>query len=293
MVSVEELFLHVVESGSFKKAAEHLNLEPSSVSRKIASLEDRLKVKLLRRSTQRTSPTELGQLYYEKLRRIIDDQLALEEEISSGVDRLIGRLRIAAPVDFGAQFVVPVTRKMQQQSPELKVELLLGSQFENLLEKNLDLAVRIGELPDSNLIAKKLGEIDRVLVASPDYLDKHGTPESVDQLETHNFILYSPIQARSDIEFADGSRYAHTRVKSNIMVNSVTAVRNLVLEGAGIHLGPYWVFREDIKNGNVFQLLAGRPLKSFPVHAVYIARSYLPFKTKEFARLLSEKLNES
>ncbi|MCG7997267.1 MAG: LysR family transcriptional regulator [Candidatus Thiodiazotropha taylori] len=291
MANAEQLFLQVVESGSLKKAAEHLNVEPSSVSRKIAALEDRLKVKLLRRSTQRTSPTELGQLYYEKLRVIIDDQLALEEEISSGVDRLRGRLRIAAPVDFGAQFVVPVVRKMQHQSPDLNVELLLGSQFENLLEKNLDLAVRIGELPDSNLIAKSLGQVDRVLVASPDYLREYGTPENVDQLAVHNFILYSPVQAKSDIEFADGSRYAHTRIKSNITVNSVTAVRNLVLQGVGIHLGPHWVFKQDLEQRRVCQLLADRPLRSFPVHAVYLARSYLPFKIKEFTRLLSTSLS--
>ncbi|MCG7894650.1 MAG: LysR family transcriptional regulator [Candidatus Thiodiazotropha taylori] len=291
MANAEQLFLQVVESGSLKKAAEHLNVEPSSVSRKIAALEDRLKVKLLRRSTQRTSPTELGQLYYEKLRVIIDDQLALEEEISSGVDRLRGRLRIAAPVDFGAQFVVPVVRKMQHQSPDLNVELLLGSQFENLLEKNLDLAVRIGELPDSNLIAKSLGQVDRVLVASPDYLREYGTPENVDQLAVHNFILYSPVQAKSDIEFADGCRYAHTRIKSNITVNSVTAVRNLVLQGVGIHLGPHWVFKQDLEQRRVCQLLADRPLRSFPVHAVYLARSYLPFKIKEFTRLLSTSLS--
>ncbi|MCF1439398.1 MAG: LysR family transcriptional regulator [Candidatus Thiodiazotropha taylori] len=291
MANAEQLFLQVVESGSLKKAAEHLNVEPSSVSRKIAALEDRLKVKLLRRSTQRTSPTELGQLYYEKLRVIIDDQLALEEEISSGVDRLRGRLRIAAPVDFGAQFVVPVVRKMQHQSPDLNVELLLGSQFENLLEKNLDLAVRIGELPDSNLIAKSLGQVDRVLVASPDYLREYGTPENVDQLAAHNFILYSPVQAKSDIEFADGCRYAHTRIKSNITVNSVTAVRNLVLQGVGIHLGPHWVFKQDLEQRRVCQLLADRPLRSFPVHAVYLARSYLPFKIKEFTRLLSTSLS--
>ncbi|MEE4376696.1 MAG: LysR family transcriptional regulator [Candidatus Competibacteraceae bacterium] len=290
MSTVEQLFLQVVESGSFKKAAEHLNIEPSAVSRKIAVLEDRLKVKLLRRSTQRTTPTELGQHYYERLRRIIDDQTALEEEISSGVNRLTGKLRIAAPVDFGTQFVVPVIRKMQQQAPELSVELLLGSAFENLLEMNLDVAVRIGELPDSTLIAKKVGQNDRVLVGSPDYLAKHGTPTTLEQLQTHNFILYSSSQARSDIEFADGSRYSHSKITSNITVNSVSAVRQLVLEGAGIHLGPLWVFKDDIESGRLIRLLANKPLRSFPVHAVYPARSYLPFKIKEFTRLLAERL---
>lgn len=291
MGSVEHIYVRVVESGSFKKAAESLNLEPSSVSRQIAALEDRLQVRLLRRSTQRTTPTELGQRYYERLRVILDDQLALEEEIRSGVSLLTGKLRITAPVDFGTRFVVPVACQLQELAPELSVELSLGSPFESLLESDLDVAVRIGDLPDSSLIAKHLGHNRRVLVASPEYLDKHGTPTSLEQLETHNFILYSSSQARSDIEFADGNRFSHLKIRSNMTVNSVAAVRRLVLEGKGVHLGPFWVFAEDIENGKLVHLLPDRPLRSFPVHAVYPARSYLPVKVKEFIKLLSEELS--
>ena len=290
MNSTEQMYIRVVESGSFKRAAEYLQVEPSSVSRKIAALEDRLQVKLLRRSTQRTSPTELGQLYYERVRQLIDDQAALEEEIRSGVSRLSGKLRIAAPADFGTKFIVPVVGQLQQQAPELSAELLLGSHFENLFDSNLDVAVRIGELPDSDLIAKRLGYNDRVLVASTEYLAEHGTPTSQEHLEPHNFIVYSPIQAKSDIEFADGSHYSHLKIRSNIMVNSVSAIRSLVLDGKGIHLGPRWVFAEDIENGRLISLLPDKPLRSFPVHAVYPARSYLPFKVKEFVRLASEQL---
>lgn len=288
---VEQLFVRVVESGSFKKAAEYLKLEPSSVSRQIAALEERLQVRLLRRSTQRTTPTELGQRYYERLRVILDDQLALEEEIKSGVSLLTGKLRITAPVDFGTRFVVPVVCQLQEQAPELSVELLLGSPFESLVENDLDVAVRIGDLPNSSLIAKHLGHNKRVLVASPGYLDKYGTPTSLEQLESHNFILYSSSQARSDIEFSDGNRFSHQKIRSNITVNSVAAVRRLVLEGKGIHLGPLWVFEEDIESGRLVRLLPDRPLRSFPVHAVYPARSYLPVKVKEFVRLLSEELS--
>jgi len=290
MSSVEQVFLRVVESGSFKRAAEYLRIEPSSVSRKIAALEDRLQVKLLRRSTQRTTPTELGQLYYERIRKLIDDQTALEEEIRSGVSRLSGKLRIAAPPDFGTRFIVPVVGQLQQEAPELTVELLLGSYFENLFESNLDVAVRVGELPDSDLIAMNLGYNNRVLVASPDYLAKHGTPTCQEHLEGHNFILYSSMQAKSDIEFRDGSRYSHLKIRSNIMVNSVSAIRILVLEGKGIHLGPRWVFADDIESGRLISLLPDSPLRGFPVHAVYPARSYLPFKVKEFTRLAAEQL---
>lgn len=290
MNDVERLFLRVVETGSFKRAAEQLNQEPSSVSRKIAALEDRLKVKLLRRSTQRTTPTELGQLYYERMRQIFDEQTELEEEIRSGVNRLSGTLRIAAPVDFGTRFVVPVVRQMQQQAEDLNIELLLGSHFENLQEKSLDVAVRIGTLSDSSLVAKKLGDVPRVLVASPDYIKARGEPRTIDELEQHNFVLYSPEARRSDIKFEDGQRVPHTKIQSNITVNSVSAIRELVLAGVGIHLGPEWMFKGDIKNGDVTRLMPDKPLKSYPVHAVYQARSYLPFKTREFMRLLADTI---
>ncbi|MCD1647538.1 LysR family transcriptional regulator [Marinobacter adhaerens] len=291
MGHVEQLFVRVVESGSFKKAAESLRLEPSSVSRQVAALEERLQVRLLRRSTQRTTPTELGQRYYERLRVILDDQQALEEEIRSGVSLLTGKLRITAPVDFGTRFVVPVVCQLQELAPELSVDLVLGSPFERLVENDLDVAVRIGDLPDSSLIAKHLGQNRRVLVASPEYLGKNGTPESPEHLEAHNFVLYSSGQARSDIEFSDGSRYSHLKIRSNLTVNSVTAVRRLVLEGKGIHLGPLWVFAEDIESGRLVRLLPDKPLRSFPIHAVFPARSYLPVKVREFIRLLSEELN--
>ncbi|ODP96383.1 hypothetical protein BGL48_04775 [Salinivibrio sp. SS3] len=290
MDNVERLFLRVVETGSFKRAAEQLNQEPSSISRKIAALEDRLKVKLLRRSTQRTTPTELGQRYYERMRHIVDEQTELEEEIRSGVNRLSGTLRIAAPVDFGTRFVVPVARQMQQQSDDLNIELLLGSQFDNLQERSIDVAVRIGNLPDSSLVARKLGDVPRVLVASPDYLKVHGEPQTIDDLEQHNFVQYSPEARRSDIKFADGQYFPHTKIHSNITVNSVEAIRELVLANVGIHLGPEWIFKNDLSRGRVVRLLPDNGLNSFPAHAVYLARSYLPFKTREFTRLLADSL---
>ena len=290
MNNVESLFLRVVETGSFKRAAEQLNQEPSSISRKIAALEDRLKVKLLRRSTLRTTPTELGQLYYERMRHIVDEQTELEEEIRSGVNRLSGTLRIAAPVDFGARFVVPVARQMQQQAEDLNIELLLGSHFENMQEKSIDVAVRIGNLQDSSLVARKLGDVPRVLVASPDYIKVHGDPQTIDELEQHNFVQYSPEARRSDIKFEDGQRFPHTKIHSNITVNSATAIRDLVLSGVGIHLGPKWLFKDDLNTGSVVRLMPDKLLKSFPVHAVYLARSYLPFKIKEFTRILADSL---
>ncbi|MEO1396418.1 MAG: LysR family transcriptional regulator [Cyanobacteria bacterium J06634_5] len=293
MHSLQQLFIQVVEAGSFKKAAEQIHMEPSSLSRKIAALEKRLTVKLLHRSTRHTRPTELGQRYYEGLRRLLDDEIALEEEVTSGARMLRGTLRISAPVDFGAEFVVPVVHKMLKSAPELSIELSLSSQFVNLVEQNIDVAVRIGESSKSKLLTQKIGEVPRVLVASHDYLKRCGTPNTPNDLAAHNFILYSPIQARSDIEFANGNHFPHSKIQSNITVNSVNAIRKLVKGGLGVHLGPAWVFRAALERGDVCKILSGYALKSFPIHAVYVARAYLPRKTEEFIQQLSQHIERS
>lgn len=292
MASAERIYLQVVEAGSLKAAAVLLGIEPSSVSRKIAALEKRLEVKLLRRSTQRSTPTELGQKYYDRLRHIVDEQAALEEEIRGGVAQLKGTLRVAAPADFGVQFVVPVIKAMQQQGPGLSVELLLGSHFENLLEQNIDVAVRVGELSDSALYARRLGDNPRVIVASPAYLVRHGTPHTVADLDDHEFILYTPGQRRAPIIFADGRRHSIDNLKARITVNSAAAVRSLVRDGLGLHHGPRWLFRDEIHRGELVTLLPDQPLQAYPVHAVYTSRSYVPFKVKEFIRLMSLQLKD-
>ena len=209
MLTQEQAFVRVVEAGGFKKAAEHLGVETSSLSRKIAALEMRLKVKLLHRSTSRTHPTELGEAYYEGLRRIVDDQAALEEEISGGLDLMAGRLRIGATADFGERFVAPVIPKLLELAPALSIELLLGSDLDNLGEKNLDVTFRFGPMPDSSLFARSVGEINRVLVAAPSYVRSAAQPSDPSQLAGHQFVLYSSAQAKQDIVFRDGNVILH------------------------------------------------------------------------------------
>lgn len=285
-------FIRVVEAGSFRQAAMHLNVEPSTVSRKVASLEQRLNVQLLNRSPQSSTPTELGWEYYERLSTLMLEQTALDDEISQGVSHVKGTIHITAPVDFGTQFVVPVCQKLQQQFPNLNVELKLGSEFRELSTANLDVAVRIGQLPDSTLIAKKVGEVARVLVASPEYLARYGQPKTPNCLLEHRFIFYSSDQRNKLIQFSDGSQIPYKQLAVPFTVNSVTAIRQLVIAGQGIHLGPFWFFREAIEQGLVIPLLSDYPLRSYPVQCVYTSRHYLPIKAREFIKLMSEHLAE-
>lgn len=285
-------FIRVVEAGSFRKAASQLNVEASTVSRKIASLEKQLNVKLINRSQLRSFPTERGWMYYERLSTLIAEQTALDDEISEGVSHVTGTLRLAAPVDFGTRFVLPVCQKMQQLFPNLNMELMLGSEFSDLSENNLDIAVRIGHLPDSELIAQKVGQVARVLVASPDYLAQYGTPTTPAQLKAHKFVFYSSKQRKAVMQFSDGYQIAYKDLTTHFTINSITAIRQLVIAGAGIHLGPRWFFEEAINEGLVIPLLPKYPLQSFPAQCVYTSRYYSPIKVREFTRLLSEHLSE-
>jgi len=293
MTTPETLFIHIVEVGSFKKAAEHFDIEPSTLSRKIAALEERLKAKLLHRSTSKTHPTEIGQLYYNGLRQIITEQQALEEAIFVNTNMMKGKLRIGATVDFGEEFIVPIIRDMQKQAPELSVEMILSSDIDNLSEKNLDVAIRMGSLPSSNLFSKSLGDIPRVLVASPEYLNVNKAPKVPDDLAHHNFVLYSALQAQNNIEFQDGTKFPHSKISSNITVNSLRSIHELVKSGAGINWGPAWLYQEDLDKGNLIKVLPSHPVKGLSFHAVYTTRAYLPFKTKTFIKLLSEKIKSS
>ncbi|MDD1781055.1 LysR family transcriptional regulator [Enterovibrio sp. ZSDZ35] len=291
MISLEQAFLHVVEAGSFKKAAELLGTDSSSLSRKVAALEARLQVKLLQRSTARSVPTEMGQTYYKGLRKLISEQSALEEEITGGSASVRGRLRVSATVDFGERFLVPAIQQIQSQAPDLSVELLLGSDVDNLLEKNLDVAFRFGPLADSSLYARQVGNIPRVLVASPAYLERMGTPRCIDDLKSHLFVLYSLSQARVDIAFEDGRLFSHQGIHSNVAANSLRAIRPLVIGGAGIHWGPRWLYQVDLDSGNVVELLPEHPVVGFSIFAVYTARDYLPQKTRLFIDCVVEQLS--
>ncbi|CZF83218.1 HTH-type transcriptional regulator DmlR [Grimontia celer] len=292
MLTPEQAFLQVVESGSFKKAAVHLNVEASSLSRKVAALEARLQVKLLQRSTTRSLPTDLGKEYYKGLRKLISEQSALEEEITGGSSSVRGKLRVSATVDFGERFLVPAIQHIQTQAPDLSIELLLGSDVENLLEKNLDVAFRFGPLADSSLYARHVGDIPRVLVASPDYLSRFGKPDKIEDLSSHQFVLYSLSQARVDIAFDDGSVFSHQGIHSNVAANSLRAIRPLVIGGAGVHWGPRWLYQDDLMSGSVVELLPDDPVKGFSIFAVYTARDYLPQKTRLFIDCVIEQLSD-
>lgn len=290
MDQAETTFIRIVEAGSLRAAAEQMRTDPSAVSRRLASLEQRLGVKLLHRSTRRSFPTEVGATYYEGLRRLADEQLALEAKVSGEIDIPTGVLRVAAPVDFGSLFVAPILSEMQNQFPNLSVEMLLGSEFEQIAQQNIDVAVRIGRLPDSSLICRKLGDVQRVLVGSNAYVNKRGTPTKPSDLHTHEFVFYTGRQAERPVEFHGPNGKVSIDMSGRFTVNSVTALQALVEGGRGLHVGPMWAFKDAIADGRLIELLPDYKLEAYGLHVLYKSTGFVPAKIRRFIDFLSAEI---
>ncbi|MEM9798400.1 MAG: LysR family transcriptional regulator [Pseudomonadota bacterium] len=283
------LFIRVVETGSLKAAAREAKTDPSSVTRRIANLEARLGAKLLVRSTRRSRPTEAGQAYYDGMRRLVEEQAALEAEVAGLSDTPKGLLRVTAPVDFGARFVTPVVDRLLTRHPELSVELQLGSEFTDLREANVDVAVRIGTLSDSALIARRFGEVPRAIVAAPSYFDTHEMPRRPADLPDHSFLFYRP-RPEMTLHLVKGADSVSVSVrKARITVNSMAAIRELLFSGQGMALSPLWACEDALAEGRVVRVLEDWTSPAFPLHGVFLPGPFRPAKVRAFLDAMSDQ----
>lgn len=286
----DELFLAVVDGGSFRSAAQAAGLDPSRVSRRIAALEEQLGVKLLNRTTRASAPTEAGTRYAEGVRRLNEARAALLAEVTGGQDVPKGRLRVAAPTDFGARFVAPVLTEMSEAYADLSVDLRLGAGFADLLAEGIDVAIRIGTLADSALMARRIGTSHRVLVAAPSVAQHVLSPEDLGQVSIVSYRT-GMTEMRTGYEW-EGMRQ-ELRMPCRYAVNSMAAVREAVLAGCGAHLGPLWAFRDDLEEGRVVELLAKARFEPFPIHAIWSPTPYQPAAPRTFISMMAQSLSDN
>lgn len=289
--SDERVFLRIVEAGSLKAAAAQLATDPSSVSRRLAALEERIGQQLVQRSTRGSGPTEAGARYYEGLSRIVAQQDALEADVAGSADAPQGRLRITAAPEFGVRFVVPVLERLRQLHPELVVELSLGTQFSDLALLDLDVAIRVGTLGDSSLRTRRFGHVPRVLVASPGYLQASGAPCEASDLSAHSFVSYLTNRGVNRLRMRDpAGQSREVSVRPLFTVNSIRTLVRLVESGAGIFLGPLWAFDDSLCAGRSVRVLPDHEFDAFPVQALYRGQHYLPAKTRVFIDAMAEQV---
>ncbi len=288
------LFARVVEAGSFTGAARDLAISKSAVSKQISRLEDRLGVRLLNRSTRRLSLTEAGAAFHEGCRRVANEAAAAERTVSRLASGPRGELRVNAPMSFGIRHLGPCLADFLQHYPELTIDLTLNDRQVDLVEEGLDIAVRIGVLADSSLIAKRLAPSHRVVVAAPAYLAERGRPERPEQLADHACLRYSYQAAGREWRFRGPDGERRVRTKGPLAVNNGDVLRAAALDGLGVALLPTFFVGPDLRAGRLERLLPDwRDAQDSAVHAVYPANRNLSPKVRVFVDYLAERFGEA
>jgi DNA-binding transcriptional LysR family regulator len=283
-------FVAVVEAGGFSAASRRLGMPLASVSRKVSELEDQIGVQLLVRSTRKVTMTDSGQQFFEACRRILDD-LGEAERAASGEYRTPrGELVMTAPIVFGRLHIVPIVTDFLKAYREVEIQLRLADRVINLVEEHVDIALRIGELPDSSHVVTRVGSIGRVACASPEYLAGRGTPQHPDELATHDCVTFAGLVSTREWTFNLGASVAPVPVRARFTVTTAEAAVDAALAGAGITRVLYYQAAQAIAEGRLVVVLAGYEPEPFAVSLVYPAGRLIPLKLRAFLDFTAPRL---
>lgn len=279
-----EIFGKVVALGSFSAAARATGLSQTMVTKHIASLENRLGARLFQRTTRKVSITEAGGIYFEATSRILADLELADHAISSTRLEPRGTLRVAAPHSFGTRHLAPLLPEFAQLYPEISLELGLNDRLADLVDEGWDVAIRIGQLKDSSLIATKLAPCRMTVCASPAYLEARGQPRKVSDLSAHNCLIYTLSNDIGPKQWTFGQRREiRVRVSGNISANSGDALLVAALAGQGLAYLPTFIVASDLAAGRLTEVeLDHPPIELGAVHAVYPSNRTAPAKLKAF-----------
>lgn len=291
-LSAMSMFVSVVDAGGFAKAARQLDLSPPAVTRGIADLEAHLGVRLLTRTTRVVRVTDAGAAYAQECKAILAAIQGAEARATGDTKQVRGGLRVTAPVAFGQRILAPIFAEYLQTWPEADLTCLYFDRIVNLVEEGVDVAVRIGELPDSSLIASKVGHVRRVLVASPAYLKKRGAPKDLDQLHEHALITTTTMGEQSTWHFGSGSHRHSVTFRPRLRSTSVVAAGQAAIDGVGIAQLPRYVVAHAVADGQLQVLLEGCEGSPQPVHVVYAEARQQTCKLRRFIELVATRLRE-
>ncbi|NWA24544.1 LysR family transcriptional regulator [Pseudomonas gingeri] len=281
-ISLWRLFFRIVERGSLSRAAEDLNLEPSSVSRRLSALEKRVEVRLLNRSTRMVTLTDAGSRAYEQMKPLVAEMEGVLADLDSRSPKIAGVIRMTAPVNFGERFLTKWLTAFQRRHPQVLIDLVLSDHRIDLKAEAMDLAMRVGELPTTDLVARRIGEMPNVLCASRGYIALHGMPSTPEDLVSHRAILYSlgRERNRTRLKMSKQGREVSVELNGVFHLNNVGAIEQAVSDGAGIHPGPRWLFNEGIASGALIELLPDWSLMALPVHLLRLEARYEPKRVR-------------
>ena len=285
-----DVFVAVVDAGGFTAAANALEMTVTATSRRIKTLEQRLGVRLLNRTTRRVSLTEAGQVYYEQARLLLADLRDTEAQLSQLSKEPIGQVRVTAPVSFGAKRLAPLVARFARQHPRLQVQLQLDDRFVDIVDAGLDIALRIGYPQDSSLVMRSILPIPRYVCASPDYLARHDRPEKPTDLIKHNCLHYNNVSIRDEWTFNGSNGLEVVEVQGTFCSNNGDALCTAATEGLGIVLLPDFIVEENLRAHKLERLLQGFEPPPFDLFALYPSRQFVPTKIKLFLDYLTGAL---
>lgn len=278
-------FVRAAETGSFSAVARERNVGQPTISKQVAALEDRLGVQLLARTTRNVTMTEEGVRYYEAVRDALEG-FEVAEAAAKGGD-VSGRLRVGCAVAFGRYQIIPRLTQFFEMHPQLAVDLVVSDAFIDPVEAGVDVAIRIGELKDSALLARKIGVTRRVAVASPDYLERHGRPKEPAELADHECVLFVRSQLGTVWPFTTKGKATPVEVRGRFTADASPGVLQGVISGLGVGLLPLWLAGQAIEQGKLVRILEAHEPPSLPIHLISAPRRFTPPKVKVFADFLS------
>ncbi|MFP8965719.1 LysR family transcriptional regulator [Pokkaliibacter sp. CJK22405] len=278
-------FCKVTESNNFAAAAREMNLSPAQISKQISALESHLGVRLLNRTTRKVTLTEAGQAYYQKCRPILQDINTLEASVSEFGNKAKGLIRVTAPVDFGGMYLMEPVAAFQNAYPDVSIELHLSDERLNLIERGMDVAIRIGDLKDSSLVAKRLAQSERAYLASPEYLKKHGEPKTPEDLAHHQVLHY----LLTDIKFLPAGEDERLRAlpTSRFSCNNGRALCEAAALGQGIISKPMFLAAPYIREKRLQPILTSIERPPLGIYALYLHRAHVPPKITRFVDFLA------
>lgn len=286
------VLLAAVESGSLSKASRELRLPLATVSRKVAELEAHLKATLLIRSAKGLELTPAGRSYVTSAKSILEQLSEAERAASGEYSEPKGDLVVTAPIMFGRMHVLPVVTRFLEAFSEVSVGLVLTDRVAHFLEDQVDVALRLGMLPDSNLIAARVGEVRHVICASPDYLAANGIPATLDDLDKHRLVSFQSVSALSTWTFEHDGAERTISFRSRLSVNTIDAAIDAALAGAGLVRAVSYQIADHVRAGRLAVVLESFEPQLRPVHLVYDTQSRLPLKLRAFVDFVVPRLRE-
>ncbi|WP_104204831.1 LysR family transcriptional regulator [Billgrantia saliphila] len=282
-------FALVVETGNFTRAAERLGVSKSVVTRRISALEASLNVRLFNRTTHHVTPTDIALAFYERTRRILDDLDEAVDAVVSASAEPRGLVRMAAPLAFTTMHLLPAVATLLEQYPQFEVQIEQDDRYLDLVAEGFDMAIRIGALKDSTLIARRLAPIRRLVVCSPAYANRHGIPATPQELHDHDCLIYTNATPAEQWRFLVDGKWESIRTKGRFKGNNAEMLRDAALRGLGLAALPAFIVGKEIDRGDLTAVLLDYPLKDSTLYAVYPPTRRLANKVRTVVDFFAER----